>query len=69
MEVQKTVPTAKADEASSPVNPDAFCSTRDRLLNVLNDMARLSNEDAAAMDRIIQKARESSIADELSARY
>jgi hypothetical protein len=40
---------------------------RDRLLAVLETSPRLSQQDADLINRVVQEAREASIADELSA--
>ena len=40
---------------------------RDRLLKVLQSSPRLRREDAEMINRVVQEAREASIADELSA--
>jgi hypothetical protein len=67
MAIQKRVPATIVDNSVLPISPDTSLNARDRLLEVLKQIPRLSQEDVEAMNRLIKEAREASIADELSA--
>ncbi len=66
MAIQKPVPTTIKNVSTLSLQPGKSLNARDRLLNTLNNIPRLSLEDAEAMNRVVQEARDASIVGELS---
>ncbi len=60
---------AQLQPVSYEANPQQSVPARDRLLAALASAPRLTDEDAAQINRAIQEARETSIADGLSNRH